>query len=77
MVSRPTRIVIARTVLAAGGDRDDYRALVATWERLERHWAPRVDAMRREAAAVRCNCHGGPLLDEGADRCQRCGKWAA
>lgn len=67
-------LAISRAVQGAGGDMADAEDLAAVWERMERTWAPRVDRMRREAAAVRCCCPRDPH-DLTGGRCSRCQGW--
>ena len=64
-------VAIGRAVQDAGGDMQDVDDLVATWQRLERDWEPRVDRMRYEAARPRCCCADEPALGRDG-RCERC-----
>jgi hypothetical protein len=67
-------VSIARAVEKAGGDMDDVRDLVDTWERVQARAQPRADAMRRQASNVLCCCADRP--EQGSDgRCSRCHGW--
>ena len=67
-------VSIARAVEKAGGDMDDVRDLVQTWERVQARTQPKADAMRRQAANVRCCCADRP--EQASDgRCSRCHGW--
>ena len=69
-------VSIARAVERAGGDMDDVRDLVDTWERLAVTTGPKVDATRRQAGTVKCCCANRP--DPGRDgRCPVCHSWPA
>ena len=67
-------VSIARAVERAGGDMDDVRDLVDTWERLAVTAQPKADAMRREARNVRCCCADQPSPAKDG-RCPRCHGW--
>ena len=74
-LTRSQLIAIGQAVQDAGGDMRDVDDLVATWQRLERDWEPRVDRVRAQATRPCCSCvDGGQLGTDG--RCRRCWGWS-
>lgn len=64
-------VAITRAVERQGGDIEDIKDLVLTWERVQARNELRADAMRRASASARCVCADEPA--PGADgRCSRC-----
>jgi hypothetical protein len=63
---------IGAAVELQGGDLDDARDLVQTWERLHDDRRGRIARLRYDASHARCTCAHGNDDETPGPRCARC-----